>query len=127
MQEDVVAAPEKASKGMRKARVRKNLVFIPLIAVIAGVIAFSFAGSSGVSLITGNSVSRLTPFTWLADPAIHSAVRWGLGIFLFALIVAVAVLLWFPGRSIKTSRWIAWKTIKTSVRSCFSLFKTKRR
>ena len=127
MQEDVVAVPEKASKGMRKARARKNFVFIPLIAAVAGAIAFSFAGSSGVSLITGNSISQLTPFAWLADPAVNSAIRWGLGVFLFVLIALVAVFLWFPGRSVKTSKWIVWKTIKTSVRSCFSLFKTKRR
>ena len=67
MQENVLAAPEqKTGKGIRKARARKNFVFIPLIAVIAGAIAFSFASSSGVSLITGNSVSSITPFAWLA-------------------------------------------------------------
>ena len=128
MQEEVVVTQEqKTGKGMRKARFRKNFAFIPLIAVIAGAIAFSFTGSSGVSLITGNSVSRLTPFAWLADPAIHSAVRWGLGIFLFVLIALVAAFLWFPGRSIKTAKGAACKAIKTSVRSCFSLFKLKRR
>ena len=128
MQENVLAAPEqKTGKGIRKARARKNFVFIPLIAVIAGAIAFSFTSSSGVSLITGNSVSSITPFAWLADPAIHSAVRWGLGIFLFVLIALVAVFLWFPGRSIKTSRWIAWKCVKTSAKACFSLLKVKRR
>ena len=128
MQEEVVVTQEqKTGKGMRKARARKNFVFIPLIAVIAGAIAFSFAGSSGVSLITGNSISQLTPFAWLADPAVNSAVRWGLGIFLFVLIALVAVFLWFPGRAVKTSKWIVWKAVKTSVRSCFSLFKLKRR
>ena len=128
MQEQIAAVPEqKTGKGMRKARFRKNFVFIPLIAVIAGAIAFSFASSSGVSLITGNSVSSITPFAWLADPAIHSAVRWGLGIFLFVLIALVAVFLWFPGRSIKTAKGAACKAIKTSVRSCFSLLKVKRR
>ena len=128
MQENVLAALEqKTGKGIRKARFRKNFVFIPLIAVIAGAIAFSFTGSSGVSLITGNSVSRLTPFAWIFDPAAHSAVRWVLGIFLFSLIAAVAVFLWFPGRSIKTSRWIAWKCVKTPVKTGLSLFKTKRR
>ena len=127
MQEDVVTIPEKAGNGIRKARVRKNFIFIPLIAVIAGSVAFSFAGNSGVSLITGNSVSRVMPFVWIVDSATHSVVRWSLGIFLFSLIAVVAVFLWFPGRSIKTSRCIAWKCVKTSAKACFSLLKVKRR
>ena len=128
MQENVLAAPEqKTGNGMRKARARKNFVFIPLIAGIVGAIAFSFTSSSGVSLITGSSINSITPFAWLADPAIHSAVRWGLGIFLFVLIALVAVFLWFPGRSIKTAKGAVWKSIKTSMWAFSRLFKLKHR
>ena len=105
----------------------KTVFIIPAIAIIMGSIAFSFTSISGVSLITGNSVSRVMPFVWLVDSATHSVVRWSLGIFLFSLIAVVAVFLWFPGRSIKTSRWIAWKCVKTSAKACSSLLKVKRR
>ena len=128
MQKDVLLAQEKRSgRNMRMARARKNFVFIPLIAVIAGAIAFSFTTSSGVSLITGNSVNRTEPFVWIFYEGVNSVIRWSLGTLLFVLIAGVAIFLWFPGRSFKSSRWVVWKCVRTFTRSCYGVLKAKRK